>query len=134
MYEKLKCQVCETGPTAGKSQWYECLSHHQICKDCKIGDTKDLNKCPCGRFISSEHCPMVEDLLKLKTTVFKCKNTKEGCREFLEKEAMISHEPECIYRSVKCPDILCKSKIPFHELILHMETNKHFFESDYSKN
>ena len=59
LYEQLKCRVCENGPTAGKFEWYQCLSHHQICQDCKIGDTKDLNKCPCGRFISSEHVVVV---------------------------------------------------------------------------
>ena len=82
---------------------------------------------PCGRFISSEHSPMAEELLKLETTRFKCKNTKDGCREFLQKEAMISHEMGCIYRLVKCPHFNCESKVPFHELIQHMETNKHFY-------
>ena len=71
---------------------------------------------PCGRFISSEHSPMAEELLKLENTRFKCKNTKDGCREFLQKEAMISHEMGCIYRSVKCPHFNCESKVPFHEL------------------
>ena len=125
LYKQLKCRICECGPKAGKSEWYQCLSQHQICQDCKTGDAKDLNKCPCGRFISSEHSPIMEELLELETTRFKCKNTKGGCREFLEKEAMISHEQECIYRLVNCPDLMCDSKVPFHELIQHIKTDKH---------
>ena len=125
LYEQLKCRVCENGPKAGKYEWYQCLSNHRICQDCKTGDTKDLNKCPCGRFISSEHCPMVEELLKLKTSRFKCKNTKNGCREFLEKEAMISHEMGCIYRLVNCPYSNCQLNVPFRKLIQHTKTDKH---------
>merc|ERR1711862_517950 len=88
--EELKCFICECGPKAGKSEWYQCLSQHQICQDCKTGDAKDLNKCPCGRFISTEHSPMTKKLLELETTRFQCKNTNGGCRGFLAKEAMIS--------------------------------------------
>ena len=121
--EQLKCRICESGPKAGKSEWYQCLSHHHICQDCK---TKDLSKCPCGRFISAEHSPIMEEMLKLETTRFKCKNTKIGCREFLGKEAMIFHEAECIYRFVKCPKILCESQeMPFHELFSHITKEKH---------
>ena len=129
LYEELKCRICESGPKAEKFEWYQCLSHHRICQDCKTGDTKELNKCPCGRFISAEHSPIMEEMLKLETTRFKCKNTKGGCREFLEKEAMISHEQECMYRLVNCPDLICDSKVPFHQLIQHMKTKKHFYES-----
>ena len=121
MYEKLKCQVCETGPTAGKSQWYRCLSHHQICQDCK---TAELTKCPCGRMISSDHCSLNEELLKLTTMRFKCKNTKNGCKETLGEEAMISHQIDCIYRLVECPCIICKSKVPFFELLDQLDQRK----------
>ena len=124
--EELKCFICDCGPKAGKSEWYQCLSHHQICQDCKTGDAKDLNKCPCGRFISTEHSPMTKKLLELETTRFKCKNTNGGCQELLEKEAMISHEVECVYRLVNCPSPACETKVPFHQLIQHMETNKHY--------
>ena len=86
LYEQLKCRVCENGPTAGKFEWYQCLSHHQICQDCKIGDTKDLNKCPCGRFISSEHCPMVEELLKLKTRDSNARTLRMDVENFSRKK------------------------------------------------
>ena len=123
--EELKCFICECGPKAGKSEWYQCLSQHQICQDCKTGDAKDLNKCPCGRFISSESSPIMKMMLELETTRFMCKNTNGGCREFLKKEAMISHELDCIYRLVNCPSPACKTKVPFHQLIEHLKTYKH---------
>ena len=124
--EELKCFICDCGPKAGKSEWYQCLSQHQICEDCKTGDAKDLNKCPCGRFISTEHSPMTKKLLELETTRFKCKNTNGGCQELLEKEAMISHEVECVYRLVNCPSPACETKVPFHQLIQHLNTYKHY--------
>ena len=126
LYEQLKCRICESGPKAGKFEWYQCLSNHQICQDCKVGDTKDLNKCPCGRFISTEPSKGYQELLKLITMRFKCKNTKTGCQEVLGEEAMIFHEAECIYRFVKCPKILCESQeMPFHELFSHITKEKH---------
>ena len=125
LYEELKCFICECGPKAGKSEWYQCLSQHQICQDCKTGDAKDLNKCPCGRFISSDHSRVMEKLLDLETTRFKCKNTNGGCGKFLAKDAMISHEVDCIYRLVNCPQPKCETKVPFRELIQHMKT-KHY--------
>ena len=128
LYEQLKCQICKSGPKAGKPKWYQCLSHHQICQDCK---TKDLTKCPCERLISAEPSKVNQELLKLTTMRFKCKNTKTGCQEVLGKEAMIFHEAECIYRLVKCPDFICKVEVPFHELIPHITKEKHVRRRDY---
>ena len=133
LHEELKCHICKCGPKAGKSEWYQCMSQHQICQDCKTGDAKDLIKCPCGRFISSDYNPVMEKLLDLETTRFKCKNTNCGCGEFLAKDAMISHEEECIYRLINCPNPNCETKVPFRELIQHMKTNKHYTRISASK-
>ena len=126
LYEQLKCHICESGPKAGKSQWFQCSSQHQICQDCKL---KEPKKCKCSKRISTEPSKVIQEFLKLKTMRFKCKNTSEnGCQETLDEEAMILHETECIYRLVKCPHYGCESEVPlrFHELFQHMEVNKHF--------
>ena len=34
---------------------------------------------------------------------------------------MISHETECIYRLVRCPDIECASELAFAKLLEHVE-------------
>ena len=127
LYEQLKCHICESGPKAGKSQWFQCSSQHQICQDCKL---KEPKKCKCSKRISTEPSKVIQEFLKLKTMRFKCKNTSEnGCQEALDEEAMILHETECIYRLVKCPCTGCKFKVPlrFHELFQHMEVNKQFW-------
>ena len=131
LYEQLKCKICESGPKAGKPKWYQCLSNHQICQECKTGDTKDLNKCPCERPISDEPSKVNQELLKLSTMRFKCKNTKTGCQEVLGEEAMIFHEAECIYRLVRCPRLTCRSRVTFHELFQHITKEKHEKERDY---
>merc|ERR1712004_710187 len=57
---------------------------------------------------------------------FECINESKGCKEVLNKEAMILHEPECIqnYRLVACPrEHEPMSKMPFHELLDHLNQN-----------
>ena len=130
----LKCHSCGNGPRAGKSRrWYKCLSLHSICDYC-IGLIGIMNagKCQCGKELSTTHCKMTEELLKLKSMRFKCQNQCRGCQETMVEEAMISHETDCIYRLVDCPRIDCKMIVPFHELLDHMRNNepaKHLWKS-----
>ena len=61
---------------------------------------------------------------------FKCGNHARGCQESSDKENIILHQSECIYRLVKCPRVMCGFEVPFHELREHMETKKCFECSD----
>ena len=69
---------------------------------------------------------MTESLLNLDKMQFKCENLSRGCQEKLEKESMIFHQTECIYRLVKCPGKNCRFQVSvlFHELIEHMKIEK----------
>ena len=69
---------------------------------------------------------MTESLLNVDKMLFKCENLSRGCGEELEKESMIFHQTECIYRLVKCPGRDCKFEVSvlFHELIEHMKIEK----------
>jgi len=96
MRNDLICEICETTPRPGKTQWFRCLKLHQICQDCK----SKSKKCSCGEPISKEHCKMTEKLLNTKRMKLNCKNTKNGCREVLADSALDEHESECIYRDV----------------------------------
>ena len=126
--ERLKCKICETGPRAGKSHWYQCYDRHDICQDC-LEVAKNKN-CSCGKPISKVFCATTEELLKLDLMRFKCINTSRGCKEIFGEKAMISHEEDCIYRLVPCPNDRCQVKVPFHELLDHMkEKEKHFTDS-----
>ena len=96
MRNDLICEICETTPRPGKTQWFRCLKLHQICQDCK----SKSKKCSCGEPISKEHCKMTEKLLNTKRMKLNCKNTKNGCREVLADSALDDHESECIFRYV----------------------------------
>ena len=69
---------------------------------------------------------MTESLLNVDKMQFKCENLSRGCGEELEKESMIFHQTECIFRLVKCPGKDCKFEVSvlFHELIEHMKMKK----------
>ena len=121
LYEKLKCYICESRLTAGKDHWYRCLQDHMICQDCR--EVKETKKCSCTKSITLQYCQVIEALLNADKMQFKCENLTRGCQETKEKEDMILHQTECIYRLVKCPHVNCESKAPFHELLDHMKPN-----------
>ena len=121
LYEKLKCQICESRVKAGKHHWYRCTQGHRICQDCR--EVKETKKCSCTKFIPFQHCEVIEALLNEGKMEFKCENLTRGCNESSDEENMILHQTECIYRLVKCPrpSTECGLKVPFHELIDHMK-------------
>ena len=119
-YEKLKCYICESRLRAGKHHWYKCFAFHLVCQDCK--EVKGNKKCSCTKPIASEYCEVIEALLNTAKMQFKCENLIRGCQESSDKENIILHQTECIYRLVKCPRPSgCGLKVPFHELLDHMK-------------
>ena len=126
LYEKLECYICESRLTAGKHHWYRCTLGHRICQDCR--EVKETKKCSCTKFIPLQYCDVIEALLSLDKMQFKCENLKRGCQESSDKENLILHQTECIYRLVKCPHIKCESKVSFHELLDHMKPKCSFEE------
>ena len=121
-YEQLKCHICEASLRAGKTHWYRCKQDHMICQDCR--EVKDEKKCSCTKFIPFKFCKVIEALLNTDKMEFKCENLARGCQETMEKDDMIFHQTECVYRLVKCPCITCEFEVPFHELLKHMEKEK----------
>ena len=121
LYEKLECYICKSGLRAGKPHWYRCTQDHRICQDCR--EVEEKKNCSCTKFIPLKYCEVIDALLSLDKMQFKCENLSRGCQESLDKENMIYHQTECIYRLVRCPCITCKSKAPapFHELLDHMK-------------
>ena len=121
---ELVCQICKGHARPGKKHWYRCWDLHPICQDCKGKN----EKCSCdgGHTITNEFCKMTEKLLSIDGMKYNCINTKNGCKEVRDENALEDHEPECIYRLVPC---LCNSlthecdceKVTFHEVIQHYE-------------
>ena len=115
MRSDLVCHKCGVFVRPGKREWYRCMNMHQICQDCKaIG--KDNGKCSCGQTISNEYCKMTEKLLSVKGLKFNCNNTKHGCREITDENALEEHESDCIYRSVPCPVGLEKAYLAVEDI------------------
>merc|ERR1712062_98381 len=118
-YEELKCQICGSRVKAGKHHWYKCAKYHLVCQDCK--EVKGRTSCSCTRYIPDVYCKVIEALLNADKAQFKCENHTRGCQENMEKEDMIFHQSECIYRLVKCPYHKCELEVPFYELLEHMK-------------
>ena len=93
---ELKCHSCEIGPRAGKSRlWYKCLTLHSICEYCNTNGF-----CKCGKELSTTHCKMTEELLKLKSMRFQCANESRGCQEIMLEEAICHFIISC-FRSYR---------------------------------
>ena len=122
LHDTLKCEICKSPLNVGKTRWYRCQKHHQICQNCT--ESRGREKCICMTTILQDHCPVTEKLLKVKIMGFSCTNENRGCKEILGEEDMTSHEVKCKYRIVECPLSSCKSRVPFHELLEHMTEKK----------
>ena len=120
--EQLKCHICGSRVKAGKHHWYKCSAsdYHLVCQDCK--EVKGRMRCSCCQQISEKYCQVIEALLDVDKIQFKCENLSRGCQENMEKEDMIFHQTECIYRLVKCPYHKCGLEVPYYELLEHVET------------
>ena len=63
-----------------------------------------------------------------------CSNKDKGCQEILMKEEMISHDQECVYRPINCPDLKCTEKVTYHGLLDHFtEVHKDYISMDALK-
>ena len=124
LIEQLICYICKTGVKVGKHRWYRCPQLHMICQDCmKVKESYTTPTCDCKKKIHG-YCKMTEAMLSSEKMRFKCENQSRGCQEMLDAENMIFHQSECIYRLVVCPNLRCRSKVPFHDLLNHMKTEE----------
>jgi len=147
--EQLKCQICGNGPKAEKVSWYKCLDEHLHCESCfnrlsnsKWKQKKIWKKCEimtnekrCNELVPDQPCKVIEALLNMKSMRFNCENEMEGCKELLDRKALIDHPPECNYRRVPCP-IPCRfqDEVPFIEVLDHLKNDHHFGTQELSFN
>ena len=128
LIEQLKCYICKSGVKVGKHRWYRCPQQHMICQDCmnKRG-SYSVPSCDCRKKIHG-YCRIIEAMLSSEKMRFNCENQSRGCQEMLDtnnRENMIFHQSECIYRLVECPNLKCRSKVPFYDLLDHMKTEEY---------
>ena len=99
LHDHLICRICTRGIKAGKSRWFQCVEQHYICQDCK---TESIITCPCGQQMFNGHDPLIQELLRLKSMIFKCHSWRKGCKfQINGEEAMLSHEENCIFWKVQ---------------------------------
>ena len=124
--DQWKCRICENGPRAGRVSWYKCNAEHSICQDCykETCQTEDnLEKKICNEIVLKKPCKLTEALLSMKSMRFMCVNESRGCKEILDKEAMIYHEAECIYRLIpRYHGLHSLDTLPFHEVVSRITT------------
>ena len=128
----LICQICESRPRPGKSQWYRCMKLHLVCQNCKA----ECEKCDCDEPISKAYCKIIEKLLNVKGLKFNCANTQHGCQQAFLESALEDHESECIYRLLQCPVVAkgdgeieryCEESFAFKDAFDHYEEHDEAF-------
>ena len=70
--------------------------------------------------ITEESATKIRSLISEKILNFlpiPCKFREHGCYEESAKEEIESHEKECEFRLVQCPDLICHQRIVFSNLI-----------------
>ena len=129
--ESLQCFKCKAVPgfTQEQQNRYTCLDEsHQLCEKCK-------SECECGSVVGKRPNPTTMKLLE-GLPVY-CPHYQNECREiFLQAESVEDHQQGCIFRQVYCPDVDCKEKILFKDVIKHLKQfheNKHWFVATENK-
>ena len=115
--ESLQCFKCKAVPglTTESKNRYSCVDEsHQVCEKCK-------SACECGSIVGKRPNPALKQLLK-DLPVY-CPQYENGCREIFvqtQAENLDDHQQGCLFRKVFCPDLACKKKVLFKDVIEHL--------------
>ena len=58
-----------------------------------------------------------------------CPNAVRGCQQYLDEMNSMKHQEECIYRIVKCPDLVCANDVTFWKVLRHMDRSNHWAQN-----
>ena len=129
--EGLQCFKCKGVPgfTQEQQNRYSCFNKsHQLCEICKA-------ICECGSPVGKHPNPATKQILK-DLPVY-CPHYKNECREiFLQAESLDDHQKGCVFRQIGCPDLPCKEKILFKDVIKHLKQihgNRYWFVATENK-
>mgnify|MGYP001203579950 CR=1 FL=1 len=115
--ETLQCFKCKAVPgiTQEQQNRYTCVNEsHQLCEKCK-------SVCQCGSVVGKRPNPTTKKLLK-DLPVY-CPHHKNGCRQIFvqtQAESLDDHQQGCLFNKVFCPDLYCKKKVLFKDVIEHL--------------
>ena len=131
--ETLQCFKCKAVPgiTQEQQNRYTCVNEsHQLCEKCK-------SVCQCGSVVGKRPNPTTKKLLK-DLPVY-CPHYKNGCRQIFvqtQAESLDDHQQGCLFNKVFCPDLSCKEKVLFKDVIEHLKQvheNKFWFVAPENK-
>ena len=131
--ETMQCFNCEAVPGLANElqNRYSCVDKsHQLCESCKVS-------CKCGSLVGKYPNPTVKQILKDLPSY--CQHYNNGCRQIFlqaQAESMDDHQKCCIFRQVFCPQLSCKEKILFKNVIEHLKqvhVNKFWFDATENK-
>ena len=115
----LECPVCYQTPK-NPEKIQICSNHHIVCENCK----SKIDKCPTCRTENFQgKNPLLQKILSALPKI--CPFVDEGCEiiEPQDDDELENHLKICQYRPIDCVHNPCKSKIPFSNLIKHIEEN-----------
>ena len=111
----LECPVCLMVPREGFV--FQCENGHCVCSECH----GKLTACPQCRGPIGKMRNLIYEQLLPKIPHY-CKFASYGCKEEDINTALESHEKDCKYRLVNCPEVLqCKTQISMVLLLDHMK-------------
>jgi len=131
--ETMQCFKCRAVPGLAKEQQnrYSCMDKsHQLCENCKAS-------CICGSLVGKCPNPTVKEILKDLPAY--CQHYNNGCRQIFvqaQAESLDDHQKGCIFRQVFCPQLSCKEKVLFKNVIEHLKqthVNKLWFDATENK-
>jgi len=108
---KVECPVCFDVPK--KSPVYVCPSGHVVCKACK------RDTCPSCRQSMLQGGRSLLAVTVIENIPHSCEFQVHGCTVRCELTALKSHQAQCPFRAIKCPNFSCPDKVPLALLAEH---------------
>jgi hypothetical protein len=120
MRNVLECPICMTLAILGPIK--QCKNGHHLCDNC----ASRIQKCPsCEEKIDIR----ARQLEKLRdVTPIPCQHVENGCKVELKLKDLQIHQNQCNHGLLHCPIPSCPEKIPFQDLILHLDVKHDNFE------
>ena len=116
IFSKLLCYECKITNSNQIGNHICKNSRHPLCENCfkkESHSCKESSK-------TEESKTFINSLLE--TLPSYCKNFDNGCREIMSENTKEKHQENCEFRYINCPNIECKEKIVYNQLMDHFKS------------
>eukprot|EP00092_Neocalanus_flemingeri_P017799 GFUD01019256.1.p1 GENE.GFUD01019256.1~~GFUD01019256.1.p1 ORF type:complete len:572 (-),score=137.83 GFUD01019256.1:36-1667(-) len=107
---KVECPVCYYVPKQAPVS--VCPNGHVVCQECK----RDL--CPTCR-VSMAHGTSILAVTVIENIPHSCESQIYGCQASCSLVSLPTHQANCAYRAVQCPNSYCAERVPLTLLAEH---------------